>query len=78
MVEHLLAKDSADQSGVTHGCPADAAHDREVPEIDLLSPLSIRGVTFRNRVAMSPMCQYSASDGYADDWHLVHLGSRAA
>src|SRR5207244_528397 len=43
-------------------------HDREVPEIDLLSPLTIRGVTFRNRIAMSPMCQYSARDGFADDW----------
>src|ERR1700726_675619 len=53
-------------------------HDRKVPEIDLLSPLTIRGVTFRNRIAMSPMCQYSARDGFADDWHLVHLGSRAA
>jgi 2,4-dienoyl-CoA reductase-like NADH-dependent reductase (Old Yellow Enzyme family) len=52
-------------------------HDREVPEIDLLSPLTIRGVTFRNRIVMSPMCQYSARDGFADDWHLVHLGSRA-
>ena len=35
-------------------------HDRDVPEIDLLSPLTLRGVTFRNRIAMSPMCQYSA------------------
>ncbi|MBV8227568.1 MAG: NADH:flavin oxidoreductase/NADH oxidase [Verrucomicrobia bacterium] len=52
-------------------------HDREVPEIDLLSPLTIRGVSFRNRIAMSPMCQYSAQDGFAEDWHLVHLGGRA-
>ncbi len=52
-------------------------HDREVPEIDLLSPLTIRGVSFRNRIAMSPMCEYSAQDGFANDWHLVHLGSRA-
>jgi 2,4-dienoyl-CoA reductase-like NADH-dependent reductase (Old Yellow Enzyme family) len=61
----------------THGCPADADHDREVPEIDLLSPLTIRGVRLRNRIVMSPMCQYSAHEGLADDWHLVHLGSRA-
>jgi 2,4-dienoyl-CoA reductase-like NADH-dependent reductase (Old Yellow Enzyme family) len=59
------------------GCPAAADHDREVPDIDLLSPLAIRGVTFRNRIVMSPMCQYSATDGLANDWHLVHLGSRA-
>lgn len=44
----------------------------------LFSPLSLRGVTLRNRIALSPMCQYSARDGYSTDWHLVHLGSRAA
>lgn len=60
-----------------HGSRADADHDREVPEVDLLSPLTIRGVTLRNRIAMSPMCQYSSHEGLADDWHLVHLGSRA-
>jgi len=53
-------------------------HDREVPEIDLLSPVRIRGVDFRNRIVMSPMCEYSAQDGFANDWHLVHLGSRAS
>jgi 2,4-dienoyl-CoA reductase-like NADH-dependent reductase (Old Yellow Enzyme family) len=60
-----------------HGCPAAADHDREVPEVDLLSPLTIRGVTVRNRIVMSPMCQYSSAEGLANDWHLVHLGSRA-
>ena len=60
-----------------HGCPAGTDHDREVPEIDLLTPLTIRGVTLRNRIVMSPMCQYIAQDGLASDWHLVHLGSRA-
>ncbi len=40
-------------------------------------PLTIRGVTLRNRIAVSPMCQYSSVDGFASDWHLVHLGSRA-
>jgi 2,4-dienoyl-CoA reductase-like NADH-dependent reductase (Old Yellow Enzyme family) len=48
-----------------------------VPETDLLSPLVVRGVTLRNRIVMSPMCQYSAVEGMANDWHLVHLGSRA-
>jgi 2,4-dienoyl-CoA reductase-like NADH-dependent reductase (Old Yellow Enzyme family) len=43
----------------------------------LLSPLIIKDITFRNRIAISPMCQYSAVDGFANDWHLVHLGSRA-
>jgi 2,4-dienoyl-CoA reductase (NADPH2) len=62
----------------TPGCPARTDHDREVPEVDLLSPLAIRRVCLRSRIAMSPMCQYIARDGFADDWHLVHLGSRAA
>lgn len=43
----------------------------------LLCPISIKEVTFKNRIAISPMCQYSAMDGFANDWHLVHLGSRA-
>lgn len=44
---------------------------------DLFSPLKIREVSFRNRIAVSPMCEYSCEDGFAADWHLVHLGSRA-
>src|SRR6266403_1328984 len=43
----------------------------------LFDPLAIRDVKFANRVFVSPMCQYSSHDGYANDWHLVHLGSRA-
>jgi len=43
----------------------------------LFSPLPLRGVTLRNRVGVSPMCQYSSHDGYAHDWHLVHLGQFA-
>ncbi|MEZ0609867.1 NADH:flavin oxidoreductase/NADH oxidase [Fibrella sp. WM1] len=43
----------------------------------LLSPLTLRGVTLKNRLVVSPMCQYSSVDGFATDWHLVHLGSRA-
>jgi 2,4-dienoyl-CoA reductase-like NADH-dependent reductase (Old Yellow Enzyme family) len=41
------------------------------------TPLTIREVRLRNRICVSPMCQYSSVDGYASDWHLVHLGSRA-
>ncbi|AXE18246.1 oxidoreductase [Runella rosea] len=44
---------------------------------NLFSPLHLRGVELKNRIAISPMCQYSATDGFANDWHLVHLGSRA-
>jgi 2,4-dienoyl-CoA reductase-like NADH-dependent reductase (Old Yellow Enzyme family) len=43
----------------------------------LFSPLTIKNVTFKNRIVISPMCQYSSVDGFANDWHLVHLGSRA-
>ena len=43
----------------------------------LFRPLQLRGVTLRNRIGVSPMCQYSSTDGFASDWHLVHLGSRA-
>jgi 2,4-dienoyl-CoA reductase-like NADH-dependent reductase (Old Yellow Enzyme family) len=60
-----------------HGCASGTHHDREVPEADLASEIAVRGVTLRNRIVMSPMCQYSAVEGMANDWHLVHLGSRA-
>jgi 2,4-dienoyl-CoA reductase-like NADH-dependent reductase (Old Yellow Enzyme family) len=43
----------------------------------LFSPLRLRDVTFRNRIFVSPMCMYSAEEGVPNDWHLVHLGSRA-
>ena len=43
----------------------------------LFSPLTLRGITLPNRIVVSPMCQYSSTDGFANDWHLVHLGSRA-
>jgi 2,4-dienoyl-CoA reductase-like NADH-dependent reductase (Old Yellow Enzyme family) len=45
--------------------------------MSLFSPFTLRGVTFRNRIGVSPMCQYSSTDGLADDWHLVHLGQFA-
>jgi 2,4-dienoyl-CoA reductase-like NADH-dependent reductase (Old Yellow Enzyme family) len=43
----------------------------------LFQPLTIRSVTLRNRIGVSPMCQYSSEDGVANEWHFVHLGSRA-
>jgi 2,4-dienoyl-CoA reductase-like NADH-dependent reductase (Old Yellow Enzyme family) len=43
----------------------------------LFEPFTLRGITFRNRIGISPMCEYSSHDGFANDWHLVHLGSRA-
>ncbi len=44
---------------------------------ELFAPLTIRSVTLRNRIGVSPMCQYACEDGFATEWHLVHLGSRA-
>ncbi|HUB31239.1 MAG TPA: hypothetical protein VL967_16150, partial [Terracidiphilus sp.] len=43
----------------------------------LFAPFQLRSVTFANRIGVSPMCQYSSQDGFANDWHLVHLGARA-
>jgi 2,4-dienoyl-CoA reductase-like NADH-dependent reductase (Old Yellow Enzyme family) len=44
----------------------------------LYEPLSLRSIVLKNRIVMSPMCQYSSIDGYVNDWHMVHQGSRAA
>ncbi|RYZ92898.1 MAG: oxidoreductase, partial [Sphingobacteriaceae bacterium] len=43
----------------------------------LFSPIKIKDITFKNRIVVSPMCEYSSVDGFANNWHLVHLGSRA-
>jgi len=45
--------------------------------MSLFTPLILRGVTFRNRIGISPMCMYSSENGFANDWHLAHLGARA-
>src|SRR5665811_1387295 len=45
--------------------------------MNLLDTFKIRDISFRNRIGVSPMCEYSSQDGFANDWHLVHLGSRA-
>src|SRR5712691_9515830 len=62
-------------------CVTELAASERVAEKEhqthLFTPLTIRSVTLRNRIAVSPMCQYSSDDGFANDWHLVHLGSRA-
>jgi len=70
-----INEDASNKSGT--GCLSQAEHNSTYPEFDLLSPLKIRSVELRNRIVVSPMCQYFAKDGFADDWHLVHLGSRA-
>ena len=43
----------------------------------LFEALKIKEVELKNRIVVSPMCQYSSEDGFANDWHLVHLGTRA-
>jgi 2,4-dienoyl-CoA reductase-like NADH-dependent reductase (Old Yellow Enzyme family) len=77
----LVKKTSKDNEELMHscssGCLAQDDHDRSFPDFDLLSPLVIKDVKLRNRIVLSPMCQYSATDGMANDWHLVHQGSRA-
>lgn len=51
---------------------------RRDPDPHLFRPVTFRGVTARNRIMLSPMCQYSAQDGLANDWHFAHLAARAA
>ena len=55
------------------GLPADADN----PVAPMFQPFRLRGMTLANRVVVSPMCQYSATDGLPNDWHMVHYGSRA-
>ena len=57
----------------------ESVHSSELAQtnVNLFSPLRIRKVDFHNRIAVSPMCEYSSHDGFANDWHIVHLGSRA-
>ncbi|MSP23600.1 MAG: bifunctional salicylyl-CoA 5-hydroxylase/oxidoreductase [Myxococcales bacterium] len=62
-----FAKRAADATG--RDVPADTP--------PMFTPLRLRELVLENRVVVSPMCQYSANDGRIDDWHLVHLGSRA-
>ena len=51
--------------------------DKIISVPHLFQPFTLRSVTLRNRIGVSPMCQYSATDGFANDWHFVHLGARA-
>ena len=70
-----LTRRVAAQWARAHGLPEGDATTPPVPP--LLAPLELRGVRLANRVVVSPMCQYSAVDGVPQEWHLVHLGSRA-
>jgi anthraniloyl-CoA monooxygenase len=68
-VDRWFAAKAAEQSGV--------AVSLSPPPPPLLTPFRLRSLVLENRIVVSPMCQYSAEDGTPDDWHLVHLGSRA-
>ena len=68
-VDTWFAGQAARQAGV------DVPRDPAPPP--MFTPFRLRSLTLANRVVVSPMCQYSAEDGTPDDWHLVHLGSRA-
>ncbi|MES2317514.1 MAG: bifunctional salicylyl-CoA 5-hydroxylase/oxidoreductase [Pseudomonadota bacterium] len=67
--EEWIARRACEQAGV-----ALPAHAKVLP---MLTPFRVRGVTLKNRIVVSPMAQYSAVDGVAGDYHLVHLGARA-
>ncbi|GCE19976.1 hypothetical protein KDK_37760 [Dictyobacter kobayashii] len=54
-----------------------ASLGEQINTVPLFQPYTLRGLTLRNRIAVAPMCQYSSTDGFATDWHLVHLGSFA-
>src|ERR1035437_5516959 len=67
---------------VTLNCGARVLHPKRtqrnlISMSHLFSPIAFRAITLPNRIAVSPMCQYSSHDGFANDWHLVHLGSQA-
>ena len=68
-IDEWFARKAANQSGVN--VPAEPAPP------PMFTPFRLRELVLENRVVVSPMCQYSAEDGLIDDWHLVHLGSRA-
>ena len=66
--------DSGPEPGGLCGCAADAS---QWDMAHLFDPLPLRSLTLANRIAVSPMCQYSSVDGFSSDWHYVHLASRA-
>lgn len=68
--------DNVAAKGVSYYTPAQEppAGTQLEGSIKLFTPLTIRGVTLPNRLFLAPLCQYSAKDGYATDWHLTHIG----
>jgi 2,4-dienoyl-CoA reductase-like NADH-dependent reductase (Old Yellow Enzyme family) len=72
----MLGSFASSRAGASAQLPRRGTHLSRTMS-SLFSPLHIREVTLRNRVVVSPMCEYSSEDGFANDWHVVHLGSRA-
>ena len=81
--ENLRARDPKFVASVDSWFAREAATRAGAPGLSasppppMFTPLRLRELKLENRVVVSPMCQYSATDGFPDDWHLVHLGSRA-
>jgi 2,4-dienoyl-CoA reductase-like NADH-dependent reductase (Old Yellow Enzyme family) len=73
----IIAASVAAAAAAKEGLSAAQPTGHRSGESKLFAPLKLRGVTLRNRIAMSPMCQYSSEDGFATDWHLAHCGARA-
>jgi 2,4-dienoyl-CoA reductase-like NADH-dependent reductase (Old Yellow Enzyme family) len=71
-----VAEERSFTRAAVRGPPAPGPGDNGRMSV-LFSPLRLRGLELRNRIAMSPMCQYSSTDGFPNDWHVVHLASRA-
>lgn len=75
---NLTKKESPSKALFPKNCYSQLSNKRPDKSMSkLFSPLTIKDITFKNRLTISPMCQYSSADGFANDWHLVHLGSRA-
>src|SRR5690606_38075396 len=62
---------------ITHKSPIPSTRTQESGMAALFEPFTLRGITFTNRIAVAPMCQYMAKEGVPGDWHLVHLGQFA-
>lgn len=75
--QSALAAGVAATTAAREGLASSLQAERQGGTTTLFTPLKIRGVTLRNRIAMSPMCQYSSEDGFATDWHLAHHAARA-
>jgi len=75
--QSAVAAGLAATAGTRAALGSTSSAKRRADTASLFTPLELRGVTLRNRIAMSPMCQYASEDGFATDWHLAHHAARA-